>query len=604
MFDPPSVQDVLDELGAFEPSWEKRYPGRLHHEIKVLLSADIRPEPSPEAIQAGLLGIQFDWPLDATTTLRLGVVYPHEFPEMRPQVALISGLDPVPDRHVSPVEGDLCLLGRDTRQWQSRWTLCELLQMQLETTLRGGGDEDPQGEPAEYWWNGLGIRGAYCLVDSAWDLGSVEEGYLELRYTLKPPTVMPALERGSNVPLLRAAVTKVLDHQRRVVHCATGPLPKEIADDGKAAFIPWARLHDTLLPRGRAGWGSQMAQLQQERDWLRRNRRPAIATHRRRIDLFAIAYPMEIAAEEKAVGWTLFQLSDKPNTPKQRGKRKRQKPDQNKASIVPVYRAGDHDLGYRVPAVRQLRERCMVIVGVGAVGAPLAVELARNGCRTLHLIESDIVEPGNSVRWPLGASCWGLPKAQALKQFLVSEYPATSVEIHPWQLGLPDPAVGCGQGPDLDDLLTITDLVIDASASHGVVSYLAQRCRAHDRPLISLFAMPNVHGGAVVRHTPTGGCPNCLLCAWHDQEIEPPPGYREDDSLRQPPGCAERTFMGASFDLQELSLQTARLALETLEQGSAGNSLVQTLSLVDQDGRRAPPSWHVVDLPRHPSCGC
>lgn len=598
----PSVQDVLDQLGGFEPSWEKRFPGRLHYEIEALLSGGIRPDPSPGVIQSGLLGFQFDWPLDATTTLRLQAIYPHEFPEMRPQVQLLSGLDPVPDHHVSPLGGNLCLLGRDTRQWRPFWTLYDLLQLQLKPTLRGGGDEDPQGEPAEYWWRDLGPPGTYCLVDSAWDLGSVEAGYLTLHYTLKPPALLPTLGQVLNVPILRAAATEVLDCEKHVIHRLTGPVPKEIADEDKKTLIAWVRLPDTFLPQSReGGWKSQMEQLLQESDWLRHNQRPAISTSRHRISLFAVAYPMEITAEEKAIGWTVFQLSNKPSASRRRGK---SKPSQRKTSILPVYRAGDHDLGYRVPAVEQLHDRCVLIVGVGAVGAPLAVELARNGCHTLHLIEPDIIEPGNSVRWPLGASSWGLPKAQALKQRLETEYPATSVNAYPWQLGQCVPTADDGQGSKLDELLSAADLVIDASTSHGVVSYLAQRCRDYDRPLISLFAMPNLHGGAVVRHTPIGGCPNCLLWAWHNREIKPPPGYREDDSLRQPPGCAEPTFIGASFDLQELSLQTMRLALDTLEQGSTANSLVQTLSLVDDDGCRIPPAWCVTDLPPHPDCQC
>src|SRR3546814_14975267 len=42
--------------------------------------------------------------------------------------------------------------------------------------------EDLQGEPAEYWWNGLNRFGSLCLIDSAWDLRDAREGTLLLRY--------------------------------------------------------------------------------------------------------------------------------------------------------------------------------------------------------------------------------------------------------------------------------------------------------------------------------------------------------------------------------------------------------------------------------------
>jgi hypothetical protein len=133
---------------------------------------------------------------------------------------------------------------------------------------------------------------------------------------------------------------------------------------------------------------------------------------------------------------------------------------------------------------------------------------------------------------------------------------------------------------------------------------LAERCRDAQIPLISFFATPNLNGGAVVLHGTEGGCPNCLEYAWDRGEIPPPPGRDGDDVLTQPPGCAERTFFGAGYDLQEVSLQAVRLAVEVLSQDGPLESLIQTLCLVDDDGQLCPPRWRVEPLPKHVECKC
>ncbi|WP_208611028.1 hypothetical protein, partial [Rhizobium tibeticum] len=58
---------------------------------------------------------------------------------------------------------------------------------------------------------------------------------------------------------------------------------------------------------------------------------------------------------------------------------------------------------------------------------------------------------------------------------------------------------------------------------------------------------------------------------------------------RQPPGCAEPTFTGASFDRQELSLESVRLAVDVLSHpDELKASVIHTLSLHDGVGRLPP----------------
>ena len=187
-----------------------------------------------------------------------------------------------------------------------------------------------------------------------------------------------------------------------------------------------------------------------------------------------------------------------------------------------------------------------------------------------------------------------------------SEYPGTKVFPHEHNVGNPSMS-GSNDGDEklFSTILDDVDLVVDAAASDGVTNTLSDHCRDHELPLVVLFASPTVEGGVVARFDPMDGCPVCLQHSWHSEAIGKPPGLNQEAGLQQPPGCAELTFTGASYDLQELSLQAIRLAVETLgELDGTSGSLVQTLSLVDADGQRVPPRWRSDPLPKHPDCSC
>ena len=105
---------------------------------------------------------------------------------------------------------------------------------------------------------------------------------------------------------------------------------------------------------------------------------------------------------------------------------------------------------------------------------------------------------------------------------------------------------------------------------------------------------------------PNEGCPVCLEWAWEDgtSGITPPPGMFAEGELIQPPGCAERTFSGSFFDLQELSLQAMRIVAGFFAGGvPQSSSVVYTLAFEDQDGIRVP-AWRKNSLPPHSQCLC
>lgn len=310
---------------------------------------------------------------------------------------------------------------------------------------------------------------------------------------------------------------------------------------------------------------------------------------------FTNSYPMEQSVDELGEGW-LFPLMigvpeafvGKKNKPKQ-------------IRIIPTYRGGVSDIGWRVPAVEHLRKSKIAVVGAGAIGAPLVIELARNGCANIRVVDHDKVEPGNSIRWPLGASAWGEKKISALHEFVKSEYPRCVFQPVDRLIG--DVALDRDRDQATLGQLEGIDLLIDAAASFGVSTTLNDWARIQKIPMISLSATPTVQGGLVVYYALGGACPTCLEHYHQTGGIERAPGQVIEGALVQPPGCAERTFTGSSTDLQEISLQAVRIAAQSMATPPA-ESFVQTLALTDDNGAPIPPAWRVDALPIHPNCTC
>ncbi|TAN02459.1 MAG: hypothetical protein EPN36_16885 [Rhodanobacteraceae bacterium] len=573
------------------PNWERRFPGLLQRELDALHTRATRLEHSvsPE----GYWVVDLDWPLDGSI-VHLKATYPDTFPSMRPHVRLVDGKEPRPIRHLHPTEGVICLLGRSSNQWHAGLTLADVLREQLANALNDTGDQDPQGEPADFWWNTTALKDSYCLVDSGWTLGEASSGSLDLRIALGPPAPLSPASPVPLPPTVRATVMAVRDAQGQPLAVWEGPLP-QVLKDARTITAPWARSSETLLPR--ADIGSQLHTL---RDTFALEGKPQNLGNGRAVRPFILAHPIEIGVNARGLGWIMALEVGHPKAFRPSDKGRKRRPLYQ--YLIPVLRAGPDDLRVRAPTASRLRKKHVAIFGLGAIGAPVALELARNGCGRLHLIEHDSVEPGNTVRWPIGVSAWGRRKVLAIANFIAGEYPGTEVFPHQQMIGAinnpPDSTV-------LDEVLGDVALVIDATVAWGVTQWLEILCRERGIPLLQPFATPTLEGGAVVRLTSSGGCLVCLEHAWDQGEIVRPPGsLEEDDVLTQPIGCSERTFTGASYDLQEVSLQTVRLAVQTLTAAEPAFSLIQTLSLIDANGKTVPPQWREDPLPRHPKCTC
>ncbi|WP_024509973.1 ThiF family adenylyltransferase [Bradyrhizobium sp. ARR65] len=559
--------------------------------------AEVTPKVDQRALADGRLELSFEWPLsDKRVPLR--AIYPDSYPHLRPLIYLTDSSF-FPKRHRSPLDGNLCLLGRDTRQWLSSWTVPELLRKQLQSALEGGPDEDPQGEPAEVWWNLASGPDSYCLIDSSWSLLQAKApGRLKLAYVAR----FDDKSGDCSGPVFLAAVKTVLDVDGNEVASWNGPMPSALQGEGvREMDIPWERRDKELLPTPLINDQSIGSG-----ELLKRRANPALGfnfeSSSKRGQLVAFLYPTETQFRRDGESW-LFVLAW--------GKRDAFYPGKKSASqltptVVRTLRAGRDDLISRAPAISGLAERSVALIGTGAIGAPLAIESARNGIGELRLMDFDVVEPGNTIRWPLGSSAWGRLKNQALADFIAREYPATKVSFITHCLGAFTSNTDMGDLSVLEEILAGVDLIIDGTASFGATSLIHDQARSRSLPLVVLYASPSVAGGVVSLFMPGSGCPVCLEWAWQDEPnlISAPPGMFDEAELIQPPGCAERTFSGTFFDLQELSLQAMRVVAGFFaKRHRLSSSFVYTLAFQGENGIRVP-NWRENRLAPHPLCSC
>ena len=107
-----------------------------------------------------------------------------------------------------------------------------------------------------------------------------------------------------------------------------------------------------------------------------------------------------------------------------------------------------------------LQDKRILVLGCGALGAPIAEHSVRAGARDVTVVDNGVVNPGILARQPYTYPDIGTPKATALSARLntLTRTPTVTARV--------TDAVGLVTAPDFDP--TIFDLIIDATADAGV----------------------------------------------------------------------------------------------------------------------------------------
>jgi ThiF family len=288
------------------------------------------------------------------------------------------------------------------------------------------------------------------------------------------------------------------------------------------------------------------------------------------------------------------------------------RPDSRRASgerleLLHALRFSAEQCSARIPELYPLRNKTAVVLGAGAIGAPIAVELARALISELRVVDPDYVDPAGGVRWLSGFDGAGTLKTTYLVAELARTYPLTRVIPFPLMIGEPN-----YQPPytSLEPALEGADIVIDATAEPlDVGRAVADLCARKRISVVAVWSQEG-YGGYVARIRPgEGGCHYCLLRAISEQgHIPPPPVPAEPQKSRvQPRGCRAPTYTGSALELAPLSAQAARVAVSTLCAGQPNayppiSDDVFVLKMRDARGALLTPTWNGYGLPRDPAC--
>lgn len=256
-----------------------------------------------------------------------------------------------------------------------------------------------------------------------------------------------------------------------------------------------------------------------------------------------------------------------------------------------------------------LQNGCVALVGAGSIGSPVAKLLAQSGIGVLRIFDHDVLDAGNAIRWELGRSAAGLPKAHILQNVIELNWPYTKVEGINWQVGAAHYANSPEEPKLFEKLYSGVSCLVDATAATATSNYLADLARHHGLPFVWMHGTNGAWGGLVGRAGPNKE-DFCWMCHRYylDDGTIPKLAAAPDEEKIQPPGCLDATFVGSQVDLSEVSLMGARLIIDEVltrvgaKKGSSYDWNVAVLQLRDGQGRPQPPKWTPYVLPPHPKC--
>lgn len=569
--------------------WWDRHPGVLEAE-KAALAAWGHPWSVDDTEFAqGRLVVRVQAPV-AGAARQVTALFPDSYPYFPPQVRLDEIHLP---RHHNP-EGFLCLLANDGADWEpGKDTLAGILQSQLSELVSAGDPatdtrlvaqtEEHAGEPLSNFLPYLS-RSAIFVPDEVPEI-EVIAGRLELQARKRP-------DEG-----LTAVLTRVAGANNE----ALVSFPLRLPNFQERVSGYWLRLpqRPTLQGSGPLDWQRQFFELA-ESQCAPFARRLASAPAGEVI-ILGFIFPDEVSWRKTAQDWIfLWVRIDRP--------RKGVRPATTRVGFIRADRSGDAAVAMRAPELAALRDKSVLLVGLGAIGSPVALQLARSGLGRLQLVDSDHLQAGNTIRWALGWNMAGWPKVDALVNFIAHEFPRTKPDGFTFRIGTPLLKPDGSPFSDYDFLrkqIAQSDLVIDATASYLVNHLLADIARREKRAYLWLSTTPGASGGVVGRVIPgaTEGCWHCFQHHLADGSIPVPADSGVADI--QPGGCTHPTFVAAGVDSDEVAILAARLAVATLTRGKEdGKDFAWDVAIGDLvlGNQRIAGRWTEHPLNRHPAC--
>lgn len=609
-----------------EGPWWVRHPERLEYELQALEASGVPFDRDEDAFAQGIARLRVRPPISGRE-VELLVTFPDLYPYFRFTVETVGG-ERLPHHQAPMGPGRLCILGRATDNWHTTDTVAGMLATQVPRVFEAGGSndrdavaaiEEHQAEPFSEWYP---YAPAMLQIDGSWRIP-------ERATSGDFSALLFQIILGENGhPVVFGFVTEVRD-QAGAVLASLDPRMLRMYQ-GHRVSGRWVRAPAPISSFDAEAMFAKAAELDARRRETSWEAIPGRGTKELQLQLRAVVFPEEHAwRDASGQGWVFVvrgrsreMVASKAGGGSSRfirpsGKRASAPtvtPWREQSIFARAGRSGANDLAQRVPQLAPLHDARIAIVGLGCIGAPSALELARAQVAELRLMDGDIIDPGTVVRWPYGLSAAGQPKALVLADIVNREYPYTTAIGEARKLG-DVRAVASAPGdtplePDeavLERLTAGASLIYDASAEFGVQWFLSEFARERGLPYIAVTGTQGGWGGRIVRIRPgaTAGCWSCMQAARSDGTLPDPPA--DPAGVIGPAGCAEPTFTAAGFDMVSVAMHGVRMAVSTLCGGLPGAYPavgwdIAIIALRDQGGGLIAPTVQTFALHRHPQC--
>lgn len=568
--------------------WWERWPDLWASEQEAFERHGVEPKVVHQ--KNGILIIELQWPVAPDETLPLSVGYSIFHPFVRPVVSAPQSDFP---RHQHPLAKHLCLIPDEPGMWNPQQQVADYLSERIPRllgalTAREAEKWDEAAELEEHtpdpllpYYSGLGEPGSFVLFDSARPMPQGDYGVATFRLFQRP--------HARNADAFEAILTRLDPLSGRSLLPDFEPFA--YARSGTRIRGRWIRMRPPPTEDPKELLAAVNETVRAKTALAIKDARQLSQLLHPKLSLTVIVFEDEATYSPIREGISCLILAER----RKKVALVRSEPFSNEFMI-------------RLPIASRLRDKSVVLAGVGAVGSFIAVELARAGIGTITIIDNDIVSPGNSVRWPVGREAWGQSKIHGLGRFIEGNYPLTVVRGFDVKIGGTTAAVdeaAKSEQNTLNELRRIfaeTDLIVEATGSTEAQQAIAYEARELGKPFISAYGTPGIAGGIVA--TFPNSSSSCLICMnehWADGSLPGP--VENKDAMVTPRGCSAPTFTGGSYDLQEVSLEAVREAITLLtDEAPTADATLDIVQLSDEKGTRNLPKWdrHLIS----PHCRC